>query len=231
MKIKIANKFIHLSILTASVVGCSSGVRVVQEDVRDLRTISAEHTAELGQVREQLRIISGQIEELQFQSVGKTKELEKSLARLGSRVPPPASVPQKLLEEDDEKISRISGESAQLFASGLKKLRVGAFEEAIGDFSRFISENPETSFSDNSLFWLGIAYESTGKYEDAIASYSNAFQRFPAEDRAAISIFRLGKVFAKLGSASDAKLAFQKLIDDYPKSTYVAEAKAALKKL
>lgn len=212
--------------------GCgSSQVKLVSEDVRDLRTISAEHTAELGDIREQLRVISGQIEELQYQAVGKAQELEKSLARLGSRVPPPESVPQNLLEEDDQKISRISGESAMVFANGLKKLRVGAFDEAIGDFRRFLSENPETSFSDNSYFWLGVCFESLGKYEDAIGAYSNSFQRFPAEDRAAVSLLHLGKVFIKLGSKSDAKLAFQKLVDDYPKSNYVTEARGELKKL
>src|SRR5690606_34524655 len=113
------------------------------------------HTAELGEIREQLRILSGQIEELQFQSAGKTRELEQSLARLGSRVPPPAGVPAKLLEEDEQRINRIAGDTALVFANGLAKLRVGAFEEAIGDFRSFLEVNPNTSFSDNAYFWIG----------------------------------------------------------------------------
>ncbi len=210
---------------------CSNTAREFQGELEDLRTIQARQTASLSQIQEELRLLSGQVEELQFHAMGKTAELEKSLQRLGSRVPPPSGVPEDLLTQDEEKIAKIAGEAADLYRQALRQMRTGAFAEAEHLLTEFISGNPQTAFTDNAYFWSGVSAERTGDYQKAVANYSTVFQKFPAEDRVAPALLRLGNVFAKLNSPDDARLAYQKLIDDFPRSSYATSAKKQLKKL
>ena len=200
-------------------------------DVRDLRELQAETTASLNQIRQEIRQIQGQIEELQYRSTGKAAELERSLRRLGSRVPPPAGVPEDLLNSDQEKIARISGDAAEGFKRGLGLLRAGDFETARAAFGEFAEANPGTAFTDNALFWQGICYIKLGQYDQAVVSLSEVYQTYPAEDMVAPSLYFLGQSFEKLGGYSDAVDTLQKLIDDHPRSSYAKEARKEIRSL
>jgi len=203
----------------------------INEETGDLRAAQAENTARLASIEEQLRRLTGKVEELEFASVGKTRELEQRLRRFGSRVPPPEGVPAELLNADEERISRITGPAADMFRRGLTEVRAGEFEKAERTFSQFVEENPDTAFSDNALFWAGVSAEKLGQYDQAIVNYSDVFERYPAEDRVPAALFRLGETFAKIASYDEGILTFQKLVDDYPRSEFAGDARTRIRDL
>ncbi len=215
---------------------CSGGrITALEEstkrDFRDVRSLQAETTASLNVIRQELRQMQGQIEELQHSSQGKAQQLEQSLRQLGSRVPPPEGVPAQLLTTDEEKIARITGASADEFKDALASLRAGDFAAANNLFSKFAAENPGTAFTDNALFWSGICNIKMGRYDQAVVSFSDVYQSYPAEDMVTPALFHLSVAFEKLGSKQDAIDTLQKLIDDHPSSALASKARTRIRTL
>ena len=203
----------------------------LQSDVRDVRSLQAQHTAAISELRTELRKIQGRLEELQYQAEGKTAQLERTLRQFGSRVPPPEGVPEDLLNDDGERIARNQGQAAEQFRMGLEQLRAGDFNGAKSTFTSFNEQYPETAFSDNALFWLGVSHEKLGQYNRAIIAYSDVFQRYPAEDRVPAALYRLAESFVKIDAKNDAVITLQKLIDEHPRSSYSSKARKRLKEL
>lgn len=220
-----------LALLSAACSGSADLEKSLRSELRDLRGLQAEQSTELSQLREDVRALNGRIEELEYRSQGRTKELERTVELLGSRVPPPAGVPEELLRQDEEAIARISSPAALEFRKGLQLLRTGDFDQARKIFSRFAEENPGTAFSDNALFWSGIAYYKLGYNDQAIIAFSEVFQKYPAEDRVPAALFELAETFARMGSTSDAVATFRKLIDEHPRSPYSVQAKKRIPEL
>lgn len=220
--------FAGVLILLGGCASSSKGGRTVNDDIQDLRSIQAQQTADLNKFKDELRIIRGQIEEIQYQSLGRTEELERTVKQLGSRVPPPAGVPEDILNDDEQQIGRIPGDASSLYISGLNALRSGDFSQAEQIFVQFVAGNPDTAFTDNALLWLGICYEKLGQMDRAVLMYSDVYQKFPAEDRVPVALYRLGDVFLTLGSKDEAKLAFQKIVDDHRGSSIAKQAKEKL---
>ncbi|MCB0323849.1 MAG: tetratricopeptide repeat protein [Bdellovibrionales bacterium] len=215
--------------------GCSARIEALEQETRreikDLRQLHAESTVQMSQIRQEIRELQGQVEELQHVSLGKTRELEQSLRQLGSRVPPPTGVPEELLTEDEQRIATINSPAADLFRQGLSQLRAGNFEGSRESFAQFAQTNPGTAFTDNALFWLGINYIKLGRYDQAVVSFSDAFTTYPAEDMVPASLFYLAEAFEKMGSTRDAIDTLQKLIDEHSRSPLAREARTRVQAL
>lgn len=232
-------KNLFLLLLMCLSIGCGAGKiqqledenRKLRSELTDLRSIQAQQSTDISEIKNQLRSISGNVEEIQHVSIGKTKELEASIIQLKSRVPPPAGVPEDLLNQDDDKIAAIQGESADLYRKALSELRTGDFDAAKASLSQFIEANPGTAFTDNAIFWLGVVYEKLGQNDRAIISYSEVFQKYPAEDMVAPALFNLSEAFGKLGSKSDQIVTLQKLVDEHKATPYAQKGLERLKQL
>ncbi|MFN8389370.1 MAG: tetratricopeptide repeat protein [Bdellovibrionota bacterium] len=220
--------------------GCSDSNRVekleqqmkqTQSAISDMRGIQADQGSAINQIRAEVRTLSGKLEEIQHSSQGKTQELEQTISQLKSRVPPPAGVPEELLNQDEEKIGPLNGDAADSFKKGLSQLRAGDFDGARQTLSAFVEANPGTAFTDNGLFWLGITYGKLGQYDRAVVSLSEVFQKYPAEDMVAPALYYLADAFLKLGSKNDAVLTLQKLVDEQGKSPFAAQGRAKLQEL
>lgn len=205
--------------------------RRTRTDITDIRSIQADQNASLNTLRSEVRDLAGKIEELQYTSTGKTKELERTIQRLGSRVPPPAGVPEDLLSRDEERIATLTGPAADLYRKGLQQLRDGDIENSRASFQRFVEENPGTAFTDNALFWLGICYTKLGQYDRAVVSFSQVFQSYPAEDMVPPALYYLAQTFLTNGSTEDAILSLQKLVDEHPRSSYAIKGQSQLREL
>ena len=223
-------------LLCMSVIACSNKrldrlERRMSTDVEDLRTTQANHTAHFDEIRQELRELRGSIEELNYASQGKVKEFEKTLQKLGRRVPPPPGVPENLLTADEDRIRPIPGADAEVYRDALAALRTGEFTASKSLFQTFIDGNPGTSFTDNALFWKGIASSKLSLRQEAVLSFSEVFQTYPAEDMAAPALYFLSGVLLQSGDTEDAILTLEKLLEDYPSSSFGEQAQARLSSL
>ncbi len=227
------NRYLKFSsvLLPLFAVACSGNQTNLRQELDDLRSVQAEQSTGIAQLRTELRELSGKVEELQFQNKNKTAELERSLRTVSSRVPPPPGVPEDLLNADEQAIAPTTGPAADSYRQALQQVRTGEFDGARQTLQAFIDANPETAFTDNALFWLGITFERQNQLDRAVVAYGDVFKRFPAEDMVPPALFHLGEAFVQMGSFENALVTFQKLVDEHPRSQYVVQAKARIKEL
>ena len=137
-------------------------------------------------------------QEIQYTSNDKTRELEETIQKLGSRVPPPAGVPENLLVSDEKSISTHSGPGADSYKLALATLRTGDLNKAYQLFDSFLAQNPKTAFSDNAIFWKGIVAKSQSRFDQSVLHFSEVFQNFPAEDMVPASLYYMAEALQDL---------------------------------
>ena len=213
------------------IVALEETTKKLKSEIADIRNLQAEQTAMLREYGSNMRSLTGRVEEVQHVSTGKTQQLEETISKLKSRVPPPAGVPEDLLNDDDEKIGANTGPAAEQYKQALQLIRTGEFNSALETLSAFITANPGTAFTDNALFWRGISYQHLGKLDQAVSSFSEVYQKYPAEDFVAPSLFYLADTLVKLGSKQDAVLTLQKLLDEHPTAAIASRARVMLSEL
>ena len=72
-----------------------------------------------------------------------------------------------------------------------------------------------------------------GDYKAAVLRFADVVQRYPTGDKAPDALYRQGEALLRLGPkyGSAAETAFERLINEYPDSPRVAEAKRQLELL
>jgi TolA-binding protein len=72
-----------------------------------------------------------------------------------------------------------------------------------------------------------------GDYKAAVLRFADVVQRYPAADKAPDALYRQGEALLRLGPkyGSAAETAFERLINEYPDSPRVAEARRQLELL
>ena len=225
------NRLIAISFLL-SCVSCVNNTKNLAQDVRkemqDLRLIQADQSSTINELREEVRQLRGVQQEIQYSSSDKTRELEQTIEKLGSRVPPPAGVPESLLAADEKKISTHSGTGADSYKLALARLRAGDFQNSDRMFSDFLSKNPKTTFSDNAYFWRGIIAKNQSQFDKSVLHFSEVYQKFPAEDMVPASLFYMSEALQDSGASKDSKFTLEKLVDEHPSSSYAMRAKVIL---
>ena len=226
-------------LVSLAVAGCGSSkigeleqsVSALRRDLGDIRSIQAQQNTKIEEIKTEMRGLTGKVEEVQHTSVGKTQELEQTISKLQSRVPPPAGVPEQLLNQDDERIAPLNGAAADMYRQALSAVRTGDFVVARTTLEQFIEQNPGTAFTDNALFWFGVVNERLNQLDKAVASFSEVFQKYPAEDMVPAALYFLAETLVRMNSKNDAILTLQKLIDEHPKSEFAAQGRARIAQL
>ena len=207
---------------------CSNNSELLFEEVRGLRTHQADQSNTINELREEIRQLRGAQQEIEYSSNDKTRELEETIQKLGSRVPPPPGIPENLLVADEKNISTHAGADAASYKLALATLRAGDLSKADQMFSNFLASNAKTTFSDNAIFWKGIVAKNQSQFNKAVLHFTEVFQKFPAEDMVPASLYYMAEALQDAGARDDSKLTLEKLVDEHPNSSFAIRAKAIL---
>ncbi|RMG43002.1 MAG: hypothetical protein D6719_04775 [Candidatus Dadabacteria bacterium] len=227
-----------LALLLSTQVSCAAGagskkLQELQKDIDELRSIQAEHTADLVSIRSEIRKLTGRIEEFEYiqsKRVGSDlSALRENVTRLEKLVPPPPIVPVIALESDQALLPKLAPELAEPLGNALKEIRLGNFRGAIPLLQQALDLVDGRAESVYPLFWLGLCYDGVGDLKQALTYYHRTVTEFPKHKRAALALLKEGSVFIRLGDSKAAKLSFQKIIRQYPKSNEARIARERLK--
>ncbi|MCO6431708.1 MAG: tetratricopeptide repeat protein [Deltaproteobacteria bacterium] len=207
----------------------------LEQSISDVRGFQAEHTAQISELRSELRVVNGRLDEIQHSqtsSIGTDlSALKQDLSSIKRRVPPPPIVPADALEADETFVSNLPPDVAKLFGDALLEIRQANFSTSIPMLRSALDISYGRDWSANILFWLGVSYDGTDDNRNALASYNEVVSRFSRHERAPLALLRQSAVFVRLGDVQSAKLTLRKLVADYPKSKVVGTAKEKLKNL
>jgi tol-pal system protein YbgF len=231
-----------------------SGLLSREEEEQALRHQAASLRAKVNAFNEEIRLLTGRIEELEHLLQRQERKEADSMQAGGNRI--------KKLEEsaksNDERIFRIEQylnfePSAQmapaekpvakivpvgkvkpkLSEDGIYRMAKQAFDQGDSDaarkkFQELIERFPKSERADNAQFWIGEIYYREKWYEKSILEYQKVIENYPNGNKVPASLLKQGFAFLNLGDTANSRLILQELIKKYPKSN---EAKIAKDKL
>ena len=216
-----------------------------------LRKQSAGLRAVLEEMNEEIRILSGRLEEMEYSlkqqqrnAAEREKKREEKLDRLAG-----------LTDQHSERIIRMEqylnlesskkpvavvppGTPAtkppsedEIYRSAKQAFDQGDSEAAKKGFQEFIRRYPKSKNADNAQFWIGEIYYREKWYEKAILEYQNVIEKYPKGNKGPAALLKQGLAFSNIGDKPNAKLILEELSRKYPKSNEAKIAAEKLKKL
>jgi tol-pal system protein YbgF len=220
---------------------------------QDLRSKFAEQRAMIDNLRQEIEILSGRLEETEYvlkQKIETSKdsyekkeirldridrtssENQGRIARLEQYLNFESTEPGVKAKQASSINTRRQGEKEisedAIYKSAKQAFDRGEYESARENFQKLIKQYPKSKNADNAQFWIGEIYYHEKWYEKAILEYQKVIETYPKGNKVQASLLKQGFSFFNLGDKANARLIFTELIKKYPKSN---EAKIAKKKL
>ncbi|MFQ5674782.1 MAG: tol-pal system YbgF family protein [bacterium] len=153
---------------------------------------------------------------------GSLDDRKRALSSMESRA---STLPPKRIQRS----SSMSGFS-EIYEEALTNYYNKSYNEAISLFRLLLQQYPSHSLASNCQFWIAQSMYSMNRFTEAIDEFFKvlSYSRSLKKDDA---IFILGKTYLKIGSGDRAKESFNRLLNEYPRSEFAAEAKNYLSRL
>ncbi|NRA61808.1 MAG: tol-pal system protein YbgF [Psychrobium sp.] len=152
------------------------------------------------------------------------QELDKLSSRLNSRSP----VTQPSVATDTNITLSESDAYKHAINLALKQQR---YDDAIGEFEKYLIDYPQSSFRGNVHYWLGQLYFRDGKKDLAKNQLEKLVTNFPKSSKRVEGLIRLGRIAQDAKKRSKAIAYYQQAIKEYPNSSAAQIAQTRLKSL
>lgn len=104
------------------------------------------------------------------------------------------------------------------------------YAEAVEKFSILLSQFPNHSLASNCYYWRGEGQYRAENYHAALADFERVLE-FPKSLKRDDALLMLGQSYTKLDRREEARQAFNRLIQEFPRSEFVAQAEALREKI
>ncbi len=223
---------------------------------QDLRERSAGQNVLFDQLRGEIRVLRGKLEETEYLLKQKIKSFEGSSGKrkdqldrieqmISANIDRIIRIEQYLnLETTESELKLEKGSDTksdiryaeELSADEIYKLAKQAlvqndFETAREGFEQLLKRYPKSSQADNAQFWMGETYYLEKWYEKAILEYQKVIEKYPKGNKVPASLLKQGLAFASLGDKANMRLILAELVKKYPKSNEAKIAKEKLQRL
>jgi tol-pal system protein YbgF len=221
----------------------------------DIRSQSASLNVQIDSLKEELRVINGRLEEVQYQMSQEGTGSEKNVVQLQEMVAHQNERLRRLenylnLESmerktsgsiqiaetapetkpiQDEPVKDLSDTDLYLIAK--KAFDQGNYEAARQGFEDLLKRYPSSPRANNAQFWLGETYYQEKWFEKAILEYQKVIDKYPKDSKVPAALLKQGYAFLNLGDKTNARLVLRELMDKFPSSNEAAVAKKKLSEI
>ncbi|MDY0060839.1 MAG: tetratricopeptide repeat protein [Myxococcota bacterium] len=98
------------------------------------------------------------------------------------------------------------------------------YEEAAGEYTRLVNENPGNEFADRALNNAAVAYENLNKYESAMRLYERVWREYPNREFAEHALYRTAVNSERFFNWQKATQSYLLLVDKFPRSDKRADS-------
>jgi tol-pal system protein YbgF len=231
--------------------------KTIDQKLSVLTANQAALRVELDQLKDNMRNLSGRVEENEYlvkHSVEKDLTSQDTtradLADLSTRLTKVEAVvtqQQKYLNIDEgqaappalENAAASSGAGDQATAvqdsgdkyaydSTMALVNDGKYNDAMSGFKKFLEQYPKSGLAGNAQFWIGECFMNLKEYEQAILAFEDVVKKYPKNIKVPNAMLRQAIAFLEINDKTSSTVLLKKVIKQYPKSN---EAKLAQKKL
>lgn len=224
-----------------------------QSSERSLRSQVAGMNANMESLRQELRLLTGRVEEVEYivnrkvsgyetagqKSSERLDEVSLSLSKLDQRLvqleqylnvegkgAPPGAGTRTGPEAGTPGVPADSEKA--IYEKGRQAYDNGELDKARQHFHKLIQSYPKSENADNAQFWIGESYYREKWYERAILEYQTVLEKYPKGNKVPAAMLKQGLALLQIGEKSSARLILKELVKKYPKAP---ESKIAAKKL
>ncbi|MEN8181991.1 MAG: tol-pal system protein YbgF [Myxococcota bacterium] len=200
----------------------------------------ADLTLEIEELREELAQMEGRVDLAQHQAEEALTEARhaRKAAVGGSPGAEPPSGAATPPEEGSDPLAGVSRENAPAaeiaaYREAYSAWRAGDTRVCIDRFQQFLQTYASSAYADDAAFWMADCYFREGDYRAAILRFDDVASGYPTGNKAADALYRQGEALMRLGPgyANAARRAFERVIEEYPDSPRVPEARRQLEAL
>ena len=202
----------------------------LRSEVEDLkRAVNASYDRE--------RALAERLQSTEESSAQLRRELEQQLGQLGSLkrrldtlfASSPAATVSKVGRSGNGRRSSTVGVPRR-YEAARALYNDRQYERAVKEFAAILSASPGSDLADNAQYWIGECYYGMGRFRQALTEFTKvfAYRNTEKDDDAQLKIARC---YLSLGEKDRALMALRKLIDEYPESEYVANARREIRYL
>lgn len=197
----------------------------------------------LTEIEEQMRGLTGRIEELSHR-VDQTsqdlqtykqatdlrfQDMQSGAAPSGAAPGAPASIapaqPGPAAPADTGKpaaaptVALPAGTAQVQYDFAIDLLKRGRFPQARDAFTQFLQQHPKDPLAGNAQYWLGETYYVQGQYKDAADSFLKGYTTYSKSSKAPDSLLKLGMTLSALGQKDAACATFGQLKEQFPQAS------------
>lgn len=191
----------------------------------------------LNQLEDQLRRVTGMIEENSF----RLRKIEQAGAAVTSVSPSQnSSLPSLqnpnlddsalVVDNSPYQLGTINNDNgmspAALYDKAFGFLQVNDYASAQATFDEFLSQYPDHSLAANSKFWLGETYFARNDFKTASQSYARAFKDHPDGQKAPDTLLKLAMSLKAQDMENEACLTLGELDKRFPNAPTSVKSKA-----
>lgn len=122
-------------------------------------------------------------------------------------------------------------EPDRVYSAAYNDYIMGNYELAIAAFQDFLSTFPDSEYSDNAAYYLGVCQMQQGRYEAAIQAFDEVLTLYPRADKTTPAYYKKGMAQLAVQRNAEAIDSFRKVITLYPDSQEALLAKQELQRL
>jgi len=109
-----------------------------------------------------------------------------------------------------------SGSPKEIYDLALKKLQMGAYQEAQGELQNFLDLYPRDRLAGNAQYWLGETFYVQRDYKNATAAFLAGYTNYGDSVKAPDSLLKLGMTLIVMGEKKTGCDAFAELSARFP---------------
>jgi tol-pal system protein YbgF len=215
---------------------------------KTLRGQYAGLNADMDRMQQDLRLLNGRVEEIEYALKRKLGDYESGSQKREERL----DQLNLSIEKMDQRISQMeqylnmeakqpgqtpaaagpapaTASDQKLYTQARQAYDHGELDKARQLFKKLIKEFPKSSIVDNAQFWIGESYYREKWYEKAILEYQTVIEKYPHGNKVPAAMLKQGMALKQIGEKSSARLILQELVKKYPKASEAAIAQQKLK--
>ena len=118
-----------------------------------------------------------------------------------------------------------------MYAAAYQTFKDGHYDKSRTEFKNFLATYPDTEYAGNAQFWIGECYFFEKNYEQAILEYEKVAKNYPKGNKVPYALLKQGLSFLKLNDKLSAKLILQQVIKDFPNTNQARIARSKLQEI
>jgi tol-pal system protein YbgF len=216
-----------------------------------LRQQSATLRAQIDELRDEVRTLTGRVEEFehaqrQVRAAGESSERPREDRQLRVEETANANAQRLARIEQHLKLEPLAaaGKPESKIRPDLSPAKLPTEEElynraklafdqgnmpsARKSFEELIQQYPTSQTADNAQFWIGETFFREKSFEKSILEYQKVIEKYPKGNKVPAALLKQGYAFLSLGDKVNSRLIFEELTRKYPASP---EARAGSEKL